>query len=254
MKKQISFCILFLLWFLPFGLAQEKGNESDTKSNKGETAKKFFISIYTSTYLDFIISPLTIHYTATGNFDINGNPTFKDIPYQTQELNIVSLGIEPRYNLKEFDENSALSISAPISFGIGNSFSAASDNLIVRGINGFGSLQVPLLLKLTVGNSSTYTTQKDYGFSAGIGAELNKIGLINLTSEPNGFNKAFVLPCFSAGFTFMRNEGPMEINFKYAFGSIKIQEIDGQGRSLLLAQRTTRAQTLKLSWVYLLSY
>ncbi len=254
MKLRISLCTLLFLWFLPISVAQEKSNESENTGKDENIPKRFFISLTTSTYLDMIVSPLTIHFDATGNFDINGNPTFKDIPYQTQELNIVSFGIEPRYNLKEFDENSSLSISAPISLGIGNSFSAASDNLIVRGINGFGSLQVPLLFKLTVGNSSTYNTQKDIGFSIGAGAELNKIGLINLMDMSNKYNKAFVLPCFSAGFTFMRNDGPMEINFKYAFGSIKVQEMDGQGRSLLLAQRTTRAQTFKLSWVYLLNY
>lgn len=73
------------------------------------------------------------------------------------------MGIEPRFNLKEFNENSALSVSSPISLGIGSSYSAAGDELVVKGAEGFGSVQVPLLLKLYLGNGSTYTTQKNLG-------------------------------------------------------------------------------------------
>jgi hypothetical protein len=167
--------------------------------------------------------------------------------------------MEPRLNLKEFDDNSSLSISAPVSFGIGNSFSAAGEDLIVRGISGFGSIQVPLLLKLNIGNGSTYTTEKDYGFSAGAGLELNKVGLINLTELSRQYNKAFVIPSFSAGFTFMRGDTPMEINFKYAFGKVRTQEYDPQGEILkdnngIPYIRNTRGQSLKLSFVYLINY
>lgn len=257
--KKVILSALLITTFSHVSLAQEESEESKGKDKKNDLSSKFFMALSTSTYTDLIVTPLKFYYGATGNTDQQGNPTFAEIPYQTQQLNIVSIGMEPRLNLKEFDDNSSISISAPVSFGIGNSFSAAGEDLIVRGINGFGSIQVPLLFKLNLGNGSTYTTEKDYGFSAGAGFELNKVGLINLTELSRKYNKAFVLPCLSAGFTFMRGDTPMEINFKYAFGKVRTQEYDPQGGILkdnngIPYIRNTRGQSLKLSFVYLINY
>ena len=67
------------------------------------------------------------------------------------------------------------------------------------------------------------------------------------------YNNFFVLPCITAGFTMMRGDSPMELNFKYAFGRLSTQTIDAQGLQLL-NNRITRGQTIKLSFVYLLNY
>lgn len=262
-KKNIVFSLILAV-LIPSVYAQEGSQESSGKDKKNEFSKKFFMAITTSTYMDLIVSPLKYYYAPTGNFTQGDSlhpsePTYGSIPYQTQQFNIISLGAEPRYNLKEFDENSSLSISAPISFGIGNSMSAANDDLIVRGVNGFGSIQIPLLIKLNFGNGSTYTTQKDFGFSAGAGIEMNKLGLINLTANAKEYNKAFLLPSLSAGVTFMRGNSPMEVNFKYSFGKVKFQERDAQDGILKDATgipyiRSTRGQSLKLTFVYLMNY
>ncbi len=259
MKTKIILTTLFIFTLIFQILAQEKSEESIGGSKKSELSDKFFLALTTSTYTDFLVSPLKYHYMATGNTDILGNPIYAQVPFQSQQLNIISLGIEPRFNLKEFDENSSLSVSAPISFGIGSSFSAAGEDLIVKGTEGFGSLQIPLFLKLNIGNGSTYTTQKDFGFNAGAGLEFSKLGLINITANSKQFNKAFVLPSLTAGVTFMRGDSPMEINFKYSFGKVKFQETDSQGDLLKDAggvpyQRNTRSQTIKLSFVYLINY
>jgi len=257
-KSQIVL-IFVLLTVISTSQAQEKSIESDGPAKKNNFSDRFFMAISTSTYMDLIVSPLKYHYGATGNTDTLGNPTFSSIPYQTQQFNIVSIGMEPRYNLKEFDENSSLSISAPISFGIGNSMSAAGKDLIVRGINGFGSVQIPLLLKLNIGNGSTYKTEKNLGFSVGAGLEMNKLGIINLTDNAKEYNKAFILPSFSTGFTFMRGGSPMEVNFKYAFGKLSTQKLDTQDNVIkdnngIPYERVTRGHSIKLSFVYLMNY
>lgn len=242
--------------FIASGLmAQEDGSETKTSSDKN--AQKFFIAFSTSTYTDVIISPIKFHRTATGNTDPQGNPTFADIPFQSMQYNIISLGLEPRYNLKEFDENTSLTLAAPVSFGIG--VTAPVDDLSVKGSSGFGSFQVPVMVKLFRGNGSTYQTVKDFGFNIGAGMEFNKIGLINLSGETDRFNKPFVFPCVTAGVLFMRGDSPLEINFKYGFGTFRTQEVNGQGDPLLdnnglPYQRRARGQSIKLSFTYLMNY
>ncbi len=259
MSKKIILSATLLLAFMTSVFAQEGSQETEAKDKKNDLTNKFFLAISTSTYTDIIVSPLKYYYGPTGLFDQKGDPTYGDIPYQTKEFNIFSMGIEPRFNLKEFDENTSISVSTPISIGIGSSFSAAADELVVKGAQGFGSIQIPLLLKLNLGNGSTYTTQKDFGFSAGAGFEMNKIGLISSTSSANFYNKAFVLPCISAGFTFMRNASPMEINIKYSFGKLLSQDTDAHGNPLLNNlnlpyTRDTRGKSIKLSFIYLMNY
>ena len=260
MSKKLILSITLLLTFMSTAIAQEGSRESEGKEKKNDLANKFFIAISTSTYTDIIISPLKYHYGPTGIFDpITQERIYGDIPYQTKEFNIFSMGIEPRFNLKEFNENSALSVSSPISLGIGSSYSAAGDELVVKGAEGFGSVQVPLLLKLYLGNGSTYTTQKEFGFIAGAGFEMNKVGIISSSSSANSYNKAFVLPCISTGFTFMRGNSPMEINIKYSFGKLQSQDTDAHGKALLNNlnlpyTRDTRGKSIKLSFVYLMNY
>ncbi len=260
MSKKIIISIFVLISLINTSLAQEGSEESEDREKKNDFISKFFLATYTSTFSDFILSPLNYYYEPTGLTDPSGNPIFADIPYQTKQFNIFSFGIELRYNFKEFDENTSLSISTPISIGISNSIPAAGDDeLVVRGVPGFGSIQVPLLIKINTGNGSTYTTQKDYGFSAGAGFELNKIGLISSESTANNYNKAFVYPCVSGGFTFMRGNSPMEINLKFAFGSPQDQNTDARGRELkdkydIPYVRNTRGHTIKLSFVYLMNY
>ncbi|MCC6722719.1 MAG: hypothetical protein IT243_11005 [Bacteroidia bacterium] len=249
MKK---FYILIFLIFVAIALNAQKKNNDSSKENS-EFSKKFFMAVTTSTYTDILISPLKYFYGFTGNTDLLGNKIYADIPYQSMQTNIVTLGLEPRYNFKEINDNNAISVSIPFGFGIGSSISAAGDDLTVRGVEGFGSLQFPIIIKYNTGNGSTYNTQKDFGFNIGGGIEFSKVGLINLNGAKSPYNNFFVLPCFTTGITMMRGSSPMEINFKYAFGKLITQSKDTQG-ILMPENRNTRGQTLKLTFVYLLNY
>lgn len=254
MKKSLS--LLFALLLFSFVLnAQNTKDESDenSKSGKSDFEKKFFMAVTTSTYTDILITPLKYHWDFTGNTDALGNKKYDFIPYQSIQTNIVSIGFEPRYNIKEFDDNNSFSVSIPFSFGIGSSYSAAGDDLKVKGAEGFGSIQFPILFKINTGNGATYKTQKDFGLNFGAGIEFSKVGIINMSASSNPFNKFFTLPCATLGLVMMRGDSPMEINLKYAAGKTVTQTTDTQG--LILNQnRITRAQTLKLSFIYLLNY
>ncbi|NUM30918.1 MAG: hypothetical protein HUU47_01160 [Bacteroidetes bacterium] len=254
MKKSLILFISFVL-YNTFIIAQNNSEEQkeNSKSNKNDFAKKFFIAFTTSTYTDILITPLKLHWDFTGNTDNQGNKKYDYIPYQSMQTNIVSIGFEPRYNLKEFDENNSFSVSIPFSFGLGSSYSAANDDLQVKGNEGFGSLQFPILFKYNTGNGATYKTQKDFGFNIGAGVEFSKVGIINMTATSNKYNKFFALPCATLGFVMMRGDSPMEINLKYALGKLTTQTTDTQGLQLT-TNRVTRAQTLKLSFIYLLNY
>ena len=256
-RKIIILSLILIQGMLSF--AQEEGDEPIPVSKKNTNSQKFLIAFSTSTYTDILISPIKFHNTATGKTDVQGNPIFGEIPFQSMQYNIISLGLEPRYNLKEFDDNTALTLASPVSFGIGVTTPVDPDKLEVNGSSGFGSIQIPIILKLFLGNGSTYNTEKDFGFNIGGGLELNKIGLINLSGESDKFNKAFVMPCVTAGILFMRGDSPLEVNFKYGFGSMTTQDINSQGDPLLdnnglPYRRTARGQTLKLSFTYLMNY
>jgi hypothetical protein len=254
--KKVIVSLAFLLLLVPTISAQDE-EETTVENPKSSWSDKFFLAFTASTYTDLIISPLQYHYALTGNTDQAGNPTTANIPFQSLQYNIISLGIEPRYNLKEFDDNTAITLAAPVSFGIGTT--GPVDNIKVQGVSGFGSLQIPLIMKLFIGNGSTYRTQKDFGFNIGGGFEFNKIGLINLSGETNKNNSPFIMPCITTGIVLMRGDTPMEINFKYGFSKFKTQDTNGQGDLLLDSfgvptTRTVRGQTLKLSFVYLMNY
>jgi len=253
--NKIIFSLAFLFLIVPAISAQDE--ETPVESPKSSWSDKFFLAFTASTYTDLIISPLKYHYAPTGNTNQSGNPTSANIPFQSIQYNIISLGIEPRYNLKEFDDNTALTVASPISFGIGTT--GPVDDIKVQGVRGFGSIQIPIIMKLFLGNGSTYRTQKDFGFNIGGGLEFNKIGLINLSGETNQFNSPFVMPCITTGVVLMRGDTPMEINFKYGFSQFKTQDTNGQGDLLLdnfgvPTERKVRGQTLKLSFVYLMNY
>ena len=166
------FCVLFTLT----GLAQN----NDYNDN-------FFMSFHSTAYFDFIWSPLKLENAPTGNTIIDGNgnevPEYKEIPFQSYTNNLFSFGVEPRYNIHTIDNNTAVAVSSPISIGLGQVGQSPFISHRVGSVEGFGSIQIPLFLKLYIGSGSTYDCEKDYGVSLGAGFEYNKVGLIQLNND-----------------------------------------------------------------------
>ena len=226
---------------------------------KAQDAKdRFFMAFHSSTYLDFVSSPLSFERVWTGNIDVNGEKIFADVPVQTFNLNIFSFGIEPRYNIREFDDNSAFAISAPLSLGLGQS---GPMNNKVLGISGIGSFQLPILAKLYIGSGSTYKSERDFGISFGGGLEYNKVGLLRMEEISNTTpdNKGWLLPVATLGVHFWRGYNPMEINIKYGAGRVKEYYHDQYGNELRddqnrLTQGQAKAYSFRVSISYLLNY
>jgi hypothetical protein len=213
---------------------------------------RLFLGISSTFFVDFITGPLTYGEIITKKV-INNVPTdvADPIAQQTGYQAFYSLGITPRYNIKEITNNAAIALSSPMSFGFGNSGPANQD---VNGTQGFGNLQLPILLNLYYGAEATNRTEVDFGISFGAGLEVNKIGVINLGNigGEQPANKAWVMPAIQAGAQFYRGYSPVEVNIKYGFGKLQEQFIDQFGNRLLDGKKLTRASSLKLSITYLL--
>jgi hypothetical protein len=235
-----------------------------TASTKKNVAweENFYLAFNTTSYLDIIKTPLRMVDIVVGT-DLDPNdpnkviPRYAKVPYQSATINLFSIGLEPRYNFHVLNDDAAFAVSIPTAIGIG---ATSSVDETVLGTTGFGSIQVPLMLKFYLGNGSTYKSEKDYGISIGGGVEYDKLGLLNVAGESEIVkNKGFVLPVASFGIHFWRNNSPVEINLKYGQGSIEEYDSDKYGASLRdqfgnLVSRNARSSSFRISFVTLLNY
>lgn len=216
---------------------------------------RFFLGLASSQFIDYTTSPLLIVKEQTG-FDPNPLdpndpiPRYEDIPYQTSSWSMLSIGLEPRFNVYEINDDLAVALSLPLSIGIGQSGASNDD---VSGASGFGSFQGDFMTKVYFGNGATYSSESDFGVSIGGGLEFNKLALINQGNfEQKEFNKGWVMPVVSGSVHFWRGASPLEVNLKYGFGEPRSYNIDKFGSPI--STRTTNAFSFKLSFVYLVNY
>lgn len=218
---------------------------------------RFFLGTASSFYIDFATTPLSSTRLRVGAEPDPNDPTktidkFADVPTQSQYISYFSFGLEPRFNIKEFSDDLAFAVSAPLTIGFGQSFAA---NESVNGIDGFGSVQLPVMAKLYLGTGSTYETNQEFGLNVGGGIELNKIGIINIggSLEESNARTSWVMPVVAGGVHFWRGASPMEVNLKYGFGKKESYNYDKYGQPLTIP-RITRASSIKLTFIYLLNY
>ena len=258
MRYLIAFTLLLSI-FLGFGQVydnedDEESKEYDTKSDFFDYKKRLYLGLNNSFYVDFITSPVgtfQIEYAEPG-----GGVRYEDAAVQSRYLSYFTIGIEPRYNLVDFKENLALAMSAQIAAGFGSTYAASE---YAASAEGFGNFQIPVMLRLYYGASATQAAQDDFGVNIGAGYELNKIGVLNFGENRNRDKnsdapppqQAWIMPAVALGVHFYRGSSPMEVNLKYGFGPIQNQEIDNFGNPIP-GRRTTRANSIKLSFTYLL--
>jgi hypothetical protein len=250
MRYLIAFTLLFSI-FLGFGQVydnedDEENKEYDTKSDFFDYKKRLYLGLNNSFYVDFITSPVgtfQIEYAEPG-----GGVRYEDAAVQSRYLSYFTIGIEPRYNLVDFKKNLALAMSAQIAAGFGSTYAASE---YAASAEGFGNFQIPVMLRLYYGASATHAAQDDFGVNIGAGYELNKIGVLNFGEDRNpDLNRAWIMPAVALGVHFYRGSSPMEVNLKYGFGPIQNQKIDNFGNEI--PGHTTRANSIKLSFTYLL--
>jgi len=252
-----------LIVCMAVGIANLSFAQKEESSKKNDAWKdNFFLAFNTTSYLDIIKSPLRKVDVVVGN-DIDPNdqnkviPRYAKVPSQSATINFFSMGLEPRYNIKKINDDAAFAFSIPMSLGIG---ATSSTDESVLGTNGFGSIQIPMMLKFYMGNGSTYKSEKDYGISIGGGLEYNKLGLLNISDESKVIeNKGFALGVASFGIHFWRNNSPVEVNLKYGHGAIVEYDTDKYNNPLKdefgnLISRNARSSSFRISFVTLLNY
>lgn len=216
--------------------------------------KRLFLGLGNTLFLDFVTSPLT--YTTVQYFDPPASlggpnvPRYENAAVQTSYTSIYTLSIEPRYNLIEPLEDLSFAAVAPLAIGLGQT--GPTDQYVVQGGFGFGNIQFALLAAMYYGCNSTKNAGRDFGINLAAGYEVNKIGVINASSEPNMgvFNRIWAMPTARVGVQFYRGYTPVEIYIKYGFGSVQDQLIDGNGNNLVAGKLAKRASSLKLAIVY----
>jgi hypothetical protein len=250
--------VIFLL-LSTFGHSQNEEYDNvdsgdDLIISQKDLKDRFYLSLTNSYFVDFINSPLETGYRIFSDIasdDVTTITRRDPIAVKSGYQSFLSIGIEPRLNLKEIKDNLAIAISAPVALGFGNAFPVNN----ARGSTGFGHVQVPILVKLYSGAGSTFDADDDFGISLGGGLELNKIGLFDFQNQGQGSeevpNNAWVMPAVSLGVHFYRGYNPMEVNLKYGFGPIETQRIDGFG-NVLFPEINSRASSVKLSLIYLM--
>ncbi len=232
------------------------GFSAVAQEEKSKIKDKLFLGLVTSYYIDFVSSPLKIvdfsRLLDDGNGGVIQTPDTA-VPFQTRYISFVSIGFEPRYNIHEFNENVSIGIAMPATIGFGQAYPHNND---VSGARGFGNVQVPLLAKLYFGTNATYDSKADFGFSAGAGVEYNKLALIATDEDKRvkEANRGWIMPTFSGSVHFWRGNSPIEVNFKYGHGIVSTYRTNAQGFPLPDGERITRANSIKLSFVYLLNY
>jgi hypothetical protein len=228
-----------------------------SRSSAQLSSDNFFISFSSSLYLDIVKTPLGAVKTFVGT-NPDGSKAYAYVPSQSTQFSSYSFGLEPRYNINKINDDAALAVSIPFSFGIGY---ANPSNIFVRGLTGIGSIQIPILVKLYYGNSSTYETEKDFGVSFGGGMEYNQVGLFggSIDDKEDGVTGGFLLPVVTLGVHFWRGNSPFEVNLKYGTTKSETYRIDSNGQPLINdagdpISRTAKGSSFKLSFLYLLNY
>jgi len=251
MRHLLAFTLLFSI-FLGFGQVydneDDEATEDNAKSDFFDYKKRLYLGLNNSFYVDFITSPLGTFKIENNN--VGGGIRYDDAAVQTSYLSYFTIAIEPRYNLIDIKENLALAVSAQIAAGFGSTYAASE---YAASAEGFGNFQIPVMLRLYYGASSTHAAKDDFGVNIGAGYELNKVGVLNFGAENRNpdLNRAWIMPAVTAGVHFYRGSSPMEVNLKYGFGPIQNQKIDNFGNPLR-GRHTTRANSIKLSFTYLL--
>ena len=223
MKSKFTQRLLILITVLLFGSKVHA---------QSEFKDRFFFSngfsIFTEAFFGKTIVPVNNDPYALYYYPIKAN----GLSYFTYTPNF-------RYNLSEFDDNSSLSINVPIGIGL------------MTSEFGFGDLNFPIFISYNVGNVSTYKSDKNKGFTIGIGFEYYNMALFKNSNYADGVleGSSWVEPCVNIGYRYWNSKNlAKEFNLKLGFGPGSSTTIGGitydEGSPLVV----------KLTWFRYLKY
>lgn len=222
--------ILFLLYFF-FSISLFAQN------NQKIYFSEFGFSLFTD-YFSSDIVPFSMSYPF--DEDKLGNPRYTEGRghFRFSTFGFVSINYTPRFNLYEINSNKSISIESPITlaFGLGRKMGSISSVDSVRtttepknkisylrqSISLF-TIAAPIFISYNYGLGSTYASDAERGFSAGIG--LDNIHPLFWVSGADVFDKYnvvkknnfYFLPAISLGYRKWTKEKATEINLKIGY-------------------------------------
>ncbi len=144
-----------------------------------------FVSAHVMLFADFILTPQSTEYLTTGmpgylnNEFVNAG---EGLITQSFMINTLSLGAEIRHNVLTINDNLALEVSLPLTLGYGEMRSSPFNEKLAY-VQGYGSLQLPILFGIHTNCGSTYSDDHETGFSFRLGSQYTKMGLVRDTKS-----------------------------------------------------------------------
>lgn len=200
---------------------------------------KFFQQIGFSIYTDFYVDPIKEKTFQVTVYDNNYDLTEMNVTgnYRRSEYAGVSFYYTPRFNLIEKGSEKSYSISMPIGahlsigtqrfdgdYVVPNTTKTETFNYLAGYV---GSLSLPIYFSYNTGMGATLASEKDNGFSIGLGIDTRISGLTD--EEGNATTKTITMPKMSAmpsvllGFRRWKNDKAKEIKIKLSYMPSSVQ-------------------------------
>ncbi len=190
-------------------------------------AQKFFIGYGLSVYTD-------LAFLSTSE-DLGGGSS------NELGISLLSISAEMKYNIHEFNSETALSIAASPRIGM----------MTFGDFEGFGNFSIPIYAQIDFGNLSTYDSKKNSGFGLGVGYQFDRYNLFG----GEGFSAGSL--ALRGGYRyFNRNNKAREIAIKYALPTtveIDTEIFDAFGDSETIPVEFN-VSTVQLTWILYFNY
>ncbi|OYU95529.1 MAG: hypothetical protein CFE21_10320 [Bacteroidetes bacterium B1(2017)] len=194
---------------------------------------RFFQQVGFCVYTDFYFSAPKDYSTNILVDDINYNTV--SIPMngavRNQEYSFFAYYYTPRINLKETGVDKSISLDMPIGIHLSSGYKKFAGQYITPGsttqtewggvnVEYLGSISFPVYVSLNIGMGSTYASEKETGFSIGLGLDNRLTGF---SVESNTIDGSADLPSFTTmpsvmlGFNRWKNDKAKAIKVKLSY-------------------------------------
>jgi hypothetical protein len=197
------------------GQKPNKSSSSISKSSNNKNGRRFFTNIFWNGFINGGISPGYCEYLDQSVIDPNTGLS-KSVKYMIiykSDLfgNLLFLGVNERFILKQLNDDHSICVEASPSFGLGGSSGGALN------------LEVPVCVSYNLGNAATYDTKKEKGFGVGLGLQYMRNRLVPISDGNNySYVNGYVEPIFVATYRYLSsNFYPREWSLKIGSGAVK---------------------------------
>lgn len=191
---------------------------------------RFFQQVGFCFYTDFYYSTPKEHTETFSVSDVNYNYSQLSIKGVTrnQEYSFLSFYYTPRINISETGKDKSIAIEMPIGINISAGIKRFAGEYQVPG-GGYndvkrieaeylGSIGFPIYVTYNTGMGSTYASEKETGFSIGLGLDNRMAGFTAYETTDNiSLPKVTTMPSIMLGFNRWKNDKAKEIKVKLSY-------------------------------------